>query len=59
MAASLPVICINDESFKETVIDNLNGKIFEDKEGYQKAVIELYKIKNYAHNYQNKPKIQL
>ncbi len=45
MAASLPVICINDESFKETVIDNLNGKIFEDKEGYQKAVIELYKNK--------------
>ena len=42
MASSLPVVCINDESFVNTVIDNLNGKIFEDQEGYEKSIIELY-----------------
>ena len=42
MAASLPVVCINDESFINTVIDNLNGKIFKNKRGYKKAIIELY-----------------
>lgn len=42
MAASLPVVCINDESFTNTVIDNLNGKIFKNKRGYKKAILELY-----------------
>ena len=42
MAASLPVVCINDESFTNTVIDKLNGKIFKNKRGYKKAIIELY-----------------
>ena len=42
MAASLPVVCINDDSFTNTVIDNLNGKIFKNKREYKKAIIELY-----------------
>lgn len=42
MAASLPIVCIDDESFTNTVIDNLNGKIFKNKRGYKKAIIELY-----------------
>lgn len=32
MAASLPTLCINDESFNNTVIDGLNGYLFETKE---------------------------
>ena len=32
MAASLPAICIDDESFNMTVIDGLNGYIFKTKE---------------------------
>ena len=32
MASSLPVVCINDESFNDTVIDGLNG-ITEVSEG--------------------------
>lgn len=32
MAASLPALCINDESFNNTVIDGLNGYLFETKE---------------------------
>ena len=43
MAASLPVVCINDESFTDTVIDNLNGKIFENRKEYKKAIITLFK----------------
>ena len=41
-AASLSVGGIIDESFTNTVIDNLNGKIFKNKRGYKKAIIELY-----------------
>ena len=43
MAASLPVVCIDDESFNQTVIDNLNGLIFKNKRGYKNAIIKLYK----------------
>ena len=42
LAAGLPVVCINDESFTETVINDLNGKVFENKKEYRKAIIELY-----------------
>ena len=45
MAASLPVVCINDESFNTTVIDNLNGKIFENDNQYIKCITELYNDK--------------
>ena len=45
MAASLPVVCINDESFTDTVIDNLNGKIFENRKEYKKCIIALYNDK--------------
>ena len=45
MAASLPVVCINDESFNTTIIDNLNGKIFEDDKQYVNAITELYNDK--------------
>lgn len=45
MAASLPVVCINDESFTETVIDNLNGLVFKNRREYKKAIIKLYEDK--------------
>lgn len=38
MAASIPVVCINDESFKNTVIDGLNGFIFNNKKDYRKKI---------------------
>ena len=40
-AASLPVVCINDESFTDTVINNLNGKVFKNKKEYINDIIEL------------------
>ncbi len=42
MAASLPVVCIDDESFNQTVINKLNGLIFKNKKGYKNAIITLY-----------------
>lgn len=40
-AASLPPICINDESFTNVVIDDLNGKIFNTKKEYIKIIENL------------------
>ena len=57
MAASLPVVCINDESFNTTVIDNLNGLIFNNDKEYIDAIVKLYndkklltRLKNGAEN---------
>lgn len=41
MAASLPVVCMNDESFNNVVIDGLNGKLFKTKREYRKCVENL------------------
>ena len=43
MAASLPVVAINDEAFTNVVIDGLNGCIFSNKKAYKKNVINLIK----------------
>ena len=45
MAASLPVICIDDESFTDTVINGLNGIIFRNKREYRRAIIRIYRDK--------------
>lgn len=45
MAASLPVVCIDDESFTDTVIHNLNGLIFKNRREYKKEIIKLYEDK--------------
>ncbi len=48
MAASLPALCINDESFRNTVIDGLNGFLFEDEDGCEEAIIKILKDKKLA-----------
>lgn len=45
-AASLMPVCINDESFNSVVIDDLNGKIFNNKKEYIKIVEELIEDKS-------------
>jgi len=45
MASSIPVVCIEDESFKDSVIDGLNGKIFKKDIEYINAIEKLYKDK--------------
>ncbi len=46
MAASVAPICIDDESFRNTVVDGLNGRIFKTKTEYVEIVLELSKNKN-------------
>ena len=41
LAASLPVICIDDDAFKSVVVDNFNGRIFKDKKECLQIVEEL------------------
>ena len=57
MAASLPVICINDESFTDTVINNLNGLIFQNKREYKKHILFLYKNKDHLKKLSNQARI--
>ena len=45
MAASLPVVCINDESFINIVIDNLNGIIFDNDKQFVEGITKLYNDK--------------
>ena len=45
MASSLPVVCMDDEAFKESVVDGLNGKFFKTSSGYIKAIENLYNNK--------------
>lgn len=45
MASSLPVVCADDEAFKDSVIDGLNGKTFKNDKEYVKAIDNLYKNK--------------
>ena len=41
MAASIPVVCVLDESFEDAVIDGLNGYFFKNKRQYKKQIEEL------------------
>lgn len=41
MAASVPVVCVDDESFKNVVIDDLNGYLFKTKKQYIKYMTSL------------------
>lgn len=43
MAASLPVIALDDEAFNTIVIDDLNGYLFKDKKGYKNSIEKLMK----------------
>lgn len=45
MASSVPVVCIDDESFKDAVIDGLNGKVFKTDKEYIKNIEILQKDK--------------
>lgn len=42
MAGGVTPVCIDDESFRNVVVDDLNGRIFKNKKEYIKRVTELY-----------------
>lgn len=41
MAASLPALCINDESFNGTVVNDLNGYLFDSKDECKDIILKL------------------
>jgi len=41
LAADVPVVCVDDESFKIIIIDDLNGKLFKNKKEYVKITLDL------------------
>ena len=43
MAASLPVVAVDDESFRTVIIEDLNGKLFKSKKEYIEDVEEFIK----------------
>jgi len=45
MSARLPVVCIDDESFRKTVVTDLNGYLFKNKKEYRNYIEELIKNK--------------
>ena len=46
LSSSLPVVALDDEAFRNVVIDGLSGYLFKDKKEYVKRVVELAKDKN-------------
>lgn len=46
MASSLPVVAADDESFKEVVVDDLNGYLFSNKKQYRKIIEKLLNDKD-------------
>ncbi len=52
MAASLPALCIDDESFRNTVIDDLNGYLFKDKKECKEIILKLMNDKKLLENIQ-------
>lgn len=57
MAASLPVIAIEDESFLDSVVDGLNGYIFKNKSGYVKSVEKIFENKDIYNQMRKQAKI--
>ncbi len=43
MASGTMPICINDESFNTTVVDSLNGYIFNNKREYKEKLLQVYR----------------
>ena len=57
MAASVAPLCINDESFKNTVEDGYNGEIFKDEDEYVEIVRDLRKDTKKLHMLQKQARL--
>lgn len=57
MATSIPVVCIDDESFRNTVIDGLNGYVFKNKKEYRSSIDKLFENKELLKKIGNQAKI--
>lgn len=45
MSAEMPVVCIDDESFRKTVVNDLNGYLFKNKKEYRTYIESMIKDK--------------
>lgn len=57
MAASIPVVAINDESFNQVVVNELNGFCFNNKRQYRDAVFQLHDNINLYNKCKNQARI--
>lgn len=57
MAASLPVIAADDESFKNVVVEDLNGYLFSNKKQYKKHMEKLISDKTLLARFSNQARI--
>ena len=58
MAAGVPPLCIDDDSFKGTVTNELNGRIFKEEAEYINQVIEFYENKKTIEKYSKQARVQ-
>lgn len=58
MAAGVPPLCIDDESFRGTVTDELNGRVFKNQEEYINQITELYENKKIIDVYSKQARVQ-
>ena len=58
MAAGVPPLCINDESFIGTITDQLNGRIFTNEEEYIEQIKEFYENKKQREIYSKQARVQ-
>lgn len=45
MAGGITPVCIDDESFRNVIVDGLNGRIFKTKRSYKSIILDLYNDK--------------
>lgn len=57
MASSLPVLAFDDESFRDVVVDGLNGYLFKNKKQYRVFVETLITDKKKLHRMKNQARI--
>ena len=58
MAANLPAVCIDDEAFQGTIVDQLNGFIFKDEKEYCDLILKLNKSVKEREKIGNQGRIQ-
>ena len=57
MAASTPPVAIYDESFKNVIIDDLNGKLFKNKKEYKNIILKLIDDSSYLKSLSHQARI--
>ncbi len=57
MAAGLPIVCADDEAFRDVVVDGLNGKMFKTKRQYRKCMEQILEDKKILNSMKKQARI--